>query len=148
MGDMLSLIEKAEKVMDQQQAEKLEKKMRAKGFDLEDLLYQLRQLKKMGALGRLVEMIPGFSKFSAPLPGDEAERRLKRLEAIILSMTPEERRNPPIIDGSRRRRIAQGSGTTPRDVNQLLNQFYQMQKLAKSLSRGKLPKNSLNTLFK
>jgi len=122
--------------------------MRGKGFDLEDLLDQLRQLKKMGALGRLVEMIPGFSKFASALSDDEADKRLKRIEAIIFSMTPEERRNPVIIDGSRRRRIAQGSGTTPREVNQLLNQFHQMQKLTKSLSRGKLPKNSLNTLLK
>jgi len=148
MGDVLSLIEKVEKVVDQQQAEKLEKKMRARGFDIEDLLYQLRQVKKMGALGGLVEMIPGFPKSASLLPDDEAERRLKRLEAIILSMTPEERRNPIILNGSRRRRIAQGSGTTPKDLNQLLNQFYQMQKLTKAMSRGKLPRNMLNTFLK
>jgi signal recognition particle subunit SRP54 len=94
----------------------------------------------MGSLGRLVEMIPGFSKFASNLPDDEGEKQLKKIEAIILSMTYEERRNPAIIDGKRRSRIARGSGTTSKDVNQLLNQFREIQKLTKSMSRGKLPK--------
>ena len=144
MGDVLTLIEQAEKSFDQQQAKKLEKKMRTTGFDLEDLLGQMRQIHKMGSLGRLIEMLPGFSKFAAYLPDDEGEKRLKRVEAIISSMTPEERRNPTIINGSRRRRIARGSGTTPQDVNQLLNQFHQIQKLIKSLGRGKLPGNLIS----
>ena len=117
--------------------------MPATGFDLEDFLSQMRQIHKMGTLGQLVEMIPGFSKVASSLPDGEEEKRLKRVEAIILSMTSEERHNPAIIDGSRRRRIALGSGTTPRDVNQLTNQFYQVQKLTKSLTRGKLPGNKL-----
>ncbi len=143
MGDMLTFIERTEKVFDQQQAKNLERKMRATGFDLEDFLSQMRQIHKMGTLGQLVEMIPGFSKVASSLPDGEEEKRLKRVEAIILSMTSEERHNPAIIDGSRRRRIALGSGTTPRDVNQLTNQFYQVQKLTKSLTRGKLPGNKL-----
>jgi signal recognition particle subunit SRP54 len=135
MGDMLTLIEQAETAFDQQQVENLERKMRTGGFDLEDLLSQMRQIHKMGSLGRLVEMIPGLSKLSSYLPDDEGEKQLKKIEAIILSMTYEERRNPAIIDGRRRSRIARGSGTTPKDVNQLLNQFREIQKLTKSLNQ-------------
>ncbi len=141
MGDMLSLIERAETALDQQQVKNLEEKMRTGGFDLEDLLSQMRQIHKMGSLGRLVEMIPGFSRFASHLPDDEGDKQLKKVEAIILSMTYEERRNAAIIDGKRRSRIARGSGTTSKDVNQVLNQFREIQKLTKSLSRGKLPKN-------
>jgi signal recognition particle subunit SRP54 len=139
MGDMLTLIEQAQTTFDQQQVKNLEGKMRTGDFNLEDLLSQMRQIHKMGPLGRLVEMIPGFSKFASNLPDDEGEKQLRKIEAIILSMTYEERRSPAIIDGKRRSRIARGSGTTSKDVNQLLNQFRQMQKLTKSLSRGKLP---------
>jgi signal recognition particle subunit SRP54 len=146
MGDMLTFIERAETTFDQQQAKNLERKMRTGDFDLEDLLSQMRQIHKMGPLGRLVEMIPGFSKFASSLPDDEGEKQLKKIEAIILSMTYEERRNPAIIDGKRRSRIARGSGTTPKDVNQLLNQFREIQKLSKSLTRGKLPKK-MGTMF-
>jgi len=138
---MLTFIERAETAFDQQQVKKLEEKMRAGALDLEDLLSQMRQIHKMGSLGRLVEMIPGFSKLSSHLPDAEGDEQLKRIEAIILSMTYEERRNPAIIDGRRRSRIARGSGTTPKDVNQLLNQFREIQKLTKSITRGKLPKN-------
>jgi signal recognition particle subunit SRP54 len=146
MGDMLTFIERAETTFDQQQAKNLEGKMRTGDFDLADLLSQMRQIHKMGPLGRLVEMIPGFSKFASSLPDDEGEKQLKKIEAIILSMTYEERRNPAIIDGKRRSRIARGSGTTPKDVNQLLNQFREIQKLSKSLTRGKLPKK-MGTMF-
>lgn len=141
MGDMLTFIERAETAFDEQQVKKLEEKMHAGNFDLEDLLSQMQQIHKMGSLGRLVEMIPGFSKFSSHLPDAEGDKQLRRIEAIILSMTYEERRNPAIIDGRRRSRIARGSGTTPKDVNQLLNQFREIQKLTKSITRGKLPKN-------
>jgi len=144
MGDMLTFIERAETTFDQQQATNLEKKMRTGDFDLEDLLSQMRQIHRMGSLGRLAEMIPGFSKFAPYLPDIEGEKQLKKIEAIILSMTYEERRNPAIIDGKRRSRIARGSGTTSKDVNQLLNQFREMQKLTKSLTRGKLPKKMGN----
>lgn len=139
MGDVLTLIEKAESAFDQQQIKTLEEKMRSGAFDLEDLLGQMRQIHKMGSLGRLVEMIPGFSKLSPHLPDGDGDRQLRKMEAIILSMTDEERRNPAIIDGRRRSRIARGSGTMPKDVNQLLTQFRQVQKLTKSITKGKLP---------
>ncbi|MFQ5826753.1 MAG: signal recognition particle protein [Dehalococcoidia bacterium] len=136
MGDVLTLIERAEQTFDEQRALELEKKLRAARFDLEDFLEQLSQLKKMGPLGQIAEMIPGVSGLMRGLPQGIEEKQLKKVEAIILSMTPEERRNPDIIGGSRRRRIARGSGTTPQDINQLLNQFRQMQKLIKQM-RGK-----------
>ena len=141
MGDMLTLIEKAEKAFDEQHVKELEKKIRAERFNLEDFLWQLRQIKKMGSVSQLAEMLPGFSSFIPHNIGDEEERQLQKIEAIILSMTPEERSNPRIIGGSRRRRIAKGSGTTPQDVNQLLNRFQQVQKVTKLISKGKLPKN-------
>jgi signal recognition particle subunit SRP54 len=146
MGDMLTLIERAEAAVDQQQAKNFERKMRTGGFDLEDLLEQMRQIHKMGSLGRLAEMIPGFSRFAPQLPDIEGEKQLKKIEAIVLSMTQEERHNPTVIDGRRRSRIARGSGTTPKDVNQLLNQFRQIQKLTKSLARGKSP-GRIGTMF-
>ena len=138
MGDVLSLIEKAQAVVDQKRALELEKKLRKAKFDLEDFLEQLQQIKRMGPLSQLAELIPGLPHHKLPLQVDD--KQLKKVEAIVLSMTPEERRNPEIIDGSRRRRIAQGSGTTLQDVNRLLNQFRQMQKLMKQLSTGRLPK--------
>ncbi len=141
MGDVLTLIEKAEKTFDEQHAKELEKKIRTAEFNLEDFLLQLRQIKKMGSLTEFVELLPGFSKLASSIPQGGEEDRMRKIEAIILSMTAEERQNPAIIGGSRRRRIARGSGTTPGDVNQLLNQFYQMQKLAKMASKGRLPKN-------
>jgi len=146
MGDVLTLIEKAEKVFDEQRAKQLEKKMRTAEFNLEDFLWQLHQLKKMGSLTQLVELLPGFSKLASSIPQGGEESQMRKIEAIILSMTPEERRNPAIVNGSRRRRIAQGSGTTTRDINQLLNQFYQMQKLAKMAAQGRLPKNLMGML--
>jgi len=143
MGDVLSVIERVEKTIDQEQAKTWEKKLRTSGYDLQDFLDQIGQIGKMGALGDLVENL-GFSKLAPRLSSDDGEKRLKRIEAIILSMTYEERHNPAIINGSRRRRIARGSGTTPQDVNQLLNQFYEMRKFTKLLTRGKLPKNKMN----
>ncbi len=141
MGDMLTLIEKAEKAFDQQQAKELAKKVKTASFNLEDFLSQLREVRKMGSLAQLAEMLPGFSHLSGRLSGDATEKQLQKVEAIILSMTPEERRNPWMIDGSRRRRIAGGSGTKPHDINQLLNQFRQIQKLMKRGIGGKLPRN-------
>ena len=138
MGDMLTLIEKAESTFDESQAIELEKKIRQQTFDLEDFLAQLQQLKKMGPLSQILEMVPGFSSLKGRLPTEEAgEEQTKKVEALIYSMTPEERRNPQIIGGSRRRRIARGSGARPQDVNQLLNQFRQMQKLMRQMSSGK-----------
>jgi len=139
MGDVLTLIEKAEENFDKQKMEKLEKKMKKASFDLEDFLDQYAQIKKMGSMGQLVGMIPGMSKLKN---AQIDEKQMGKIEAIILSMTPFERHNPDVIDGSRRKRIAAGSGTKPQDVNQLLNQFRQMQKMIKQLSRGRglLPK--------
>ena len=138
MGDMLTLVEKAEASFDEHQAIELEKKMRQATFDLEDFLTQLQQLKQMGPLGQVLEMIPGFSTARAQLPSEElSERQIQKVEALIRSMTPQERRNPEIIGGSRRRRIARGSGSAPQDVNRLLNQFRQMQKLMRQMSSGK-----------
>jgi signal recognition particle subunit SRP54 len=140
MGDVLSLIEKAEEVSDAEQAAELEKKMRKATFTLEDFLQQMRQVRKMGPLQNVLGMMPGMGKTMKQLRQvDMDERELDRLEAIILSMTPAERANPTIIDGSRRKRIAQGSGTTVQAVNQLVKQFGQMRKMMSQLARGKMP---------
>src|SRR5450756_208659 len=141
MGDVLSLIEKAQETYSQEQTQKLEKKLKAGQLDLEDFLQQMQQLKNMGPLSQIMDMIPGLNKIArtpeaaAALDGNQ----MKRVEAIVLSMTPQERRNPQIIGGSRKRRIAKGSGTTAADVNRLLNQFNEMQKLMKSMASGKGP---------
>ena len=138
MGDMLTLIEKAQSTFDEEQAAELEKKLRQATFDLDDFLVQLQQLKSMGPLSQIMEMIPGLSAIKGRLPTDGLdEGHLKKIEALIYSMTAEERRKPDMIGGSRRRRIAKGSGTTPQDVNQLLNQFRQMQKMMRQMTSGK-----------
>jgi signal recognition particle subunit SRP54 len=147
MGDVLTFIEKAEKTLDEKKALELQKKIQKSGFTLEDLLDQLKAIKKMGPIGQIVEMLPGMSKLSSKLPEGAQEAQLKKTEAIIQSMTPQERANPSIIGGSRRRRIARGSGTATHDINQLLNQFSQMQKLIKMGAGGKLPKNMME-MFK
>jgi len=147
MGDVLTFIEKAETAFDQRQAEELRKKVEKASFDLEDFLSQLRTVKNMGPVGQLLDMLPGVSRLAAKLPEGTEEKQLKKVEAMILSMTPGERHNPQIIGGSRRRRIARGSGVQPHDVNQLLNQFHQMQKLMKMGVKGKLPKNLMG-MFK
>ena len=141
MGDILTFVEKAEAALEEDQAKELKKKVQTATFDLEDFLTQLRSIKKMGPISQLVEMLPGMSRLSARLPEGAEEKQLKKVEAIILSMTPDERRYPNIIGGSRRRRIARGSGLKPQDINQLLNQFHQMQKLMKMGAKGKLTPN-------
>ena len=141
MGDILTFVEKAEAALEGEQAKALQKKMQTATFDLEDFLAQLRSIKKMGPISQLMEMLPGMSRLSARLPEGTEEKQLRKVEAIILSMTPDERRYPNIIGGSRRRRIARGSGLKPQDINQLLNQFHQMQKLMKMGAKGKLPSN-------
>lgn len=138
MGDVLTLIEKTQSTVSEEQALELEKKIRQATFDLEDFLGQLQQLKKMGPLNQILDMIPGMASLkqqasAQSLDGDQ----LKKVEAIVYSMTPVERQRPDTIDGSRRRRIANGSGTTPQDVNRLLNQFRQMQKQMKRLTTMK-----------
>ena len=142
MGDVLTLVEKAQQVVDTKRAKELEKKLRRASFDLDDFLEQLQSVKRMGSIGQFMEMIPGFSKLSKNLPqGAFSDGEVSKVEAIIRSMTPQERRSPAIINGSRRRRIALGSGTKPQDINQLLNQFSQAQKMIRQLSRGRGPKN-------
>jgi len=140
MGDVMSLIEKAEQVSDKQQAEDLERKIRRQEFTLEDFLQQMRQVRRMGPLGNVLGMMPGMGKAMKQIrQADLDDRELDRLEAIILSMTPEERARPQLIDGSRRKRIARGSGTTVQAVNQLVKQFGQMRKLMAQLAKGKMP---------
>jgi signal recognition particle subunit SRP54 len=141
MGDVLTFIEKAEKTLDEKKALELQKKVKNATFNLEDFLEQLKAIKKMGPIAQLAEMIPGMGRLANKLPDGAQEAQLKKVEAIVLSMTPQERQNPSIIGGSRRKRIARGSGTGTHDVNQLLNQFQQMQKLMKMGAGGKLPKN-------
>jgi len=145
MGDVVTLVERAQEVVDQKQAEDQAKKLLEARFTLEDFYAQLQQLKKMGPLGDLLKMIPGMGQLAAQLPsGPEAERGMRKVEAIISSMTREERADPSILNGSRRKRIARGSGTTVGDVNQLVKQFEEMRKVMKQLGGmargGRLPK--------
>jgi len=140
MGDVLTLIEKVEKNVDEKKAIELEKKVRNATFDLEDFMEQMKELRKMGPFSQIIEMLPGMSKMSGKLDGQE-DARMKKVEAIIQSMTPEERHKPEVINGSRRRRIAKGSGTTLQDINQFLNQFQQMRKMMKGGFGGKMSRN-------
>ena len=135
MGDVLSLIERAEQAIDQKQAEQLEKKLRANKFDLEDFLEQMKQVKKLGKLSDIIGMIPGLSGANIPKI-DVSEKQTAHVEAIIYSMTVFERRNPNLINGSRRRRIAMGSGRTVQEVNQLLTRFDQARQMMRSLTGG------------
>jgi signal recognition particle subunit SRP54 len=137
MGDVLTLVEKAERQMDERQAAELERKIRKQQFTLDDFLDQMHQIRKMGPLTSLLKMMPGVGSQLGNLKIDD--RDLDRLQAIITSMTPEERRNPGILNGSRRRRIALGSGTNVQAVNQLVKQFGQMQKMMRQLQQGKMP---------
>ena len=140
MGDILTLIEKAQGAVDEKQAAEMEKKFRQASFDLEDFLTQLQSVKKMGSLSSIMDMIPGMGQLSKKMPaGDLDDGRIERIEAIIRSMTREERPRPEILNGSRRRRSSKGSGTTPADVNQLLNQFKQTQKMMKQMSKSRNP---------
>jgi signal recognition particle subunit SRP54 len=138
MGDVMSLIEKAERQFDSDQAADLERKLRRNEFGLDDFLDQLKTIRKMGPLTSVLGMIPGFA--GAQMKGMKVdERELDRVQAIILSMTPEERTRPELIKGSRRLRIARGSGTSVQQVNQLVKQFGQMRKVMKQVGRGKMP---------
>jgi signal recognition particle subunit SRP54 len=137
MGDVLTLIEKAEIEVDEEKSKELERKLRKAEFTLEDMLDQFKQIRKMGSLRSILGMLPGVGK---QLKGmDVDEKAIDRVEAIILSMTPRERQNPGLIDGSRRKRIATGSGTNVQQVNQLLQQHKQMKKMMKQLASGKMP---------
>jgi signal recognition particle subunit SRP54 len=135
MGDVLSLIEKAEEVIDQGDAEKLEAKIRKGGFTLDDFRDQLRMLKRMGPLDKILGMLPGMGSMKELAGQKPDEKQLGRIEAIINSMTPEERKYADILDGSRRKRVAKGSGTTVEDVNRLLKQFIEMQRMLKMVGQ-------------
>ena len=141
MGDVMTLIDKAQEVADEEEAAELERKLRSQTFNLEDFLEQLRKIKKMGSITKLIGMMPGVDrKMLDKIDEADSERRMKRTEAIIQSMTPKERENPKIIAASRKVRIAKGSGTRVQDVNELLKQFEQMNKMMKQFSSGKQAK--------
>jgi signal recognition particle subunit SRP54 len=135
MGDMLTLIEKAERAYDVKQAEALQKKLRRNEFTIEDFRDQIRAVRKMGSMGELMGMIPGMKKLTRGMDLGDAEGELKRIEAIINSMTNQERRNHLILNGNRRRRIAAGSGTSVAEVNRFLKQFEQTKKMMKQMSK-------------
>lgn len=142
MGDVLTLVERAQKQFDKEESDRLQKKMRKNEFDFEDFLSQLRQIQKMGNIKDLISMIPGIGRAVKDIDIDE--NAFRQIEAIILSMTTKERKNPLIIDGSRRKRIADGSGTSIQQVNQLLKQFTEMKKMMKTMNKagalqGKMP---------
>ena len=138
MGDVMSLIEHAERQFDERDALELQRKLRRNEFGLDDFLAQLQTIRKMGPLSNLLGMIPGLG--GAQLRNMKIdEREFDRLQAIILSMTPEERRRPELIKGSRRLRIARGSGTNVQQVSQLIKQFAQMRKVMRQIGRGKMP---------
>jgi signal recognition particle subunit SRP54 len=150
MGDVLSLIEQAKEVFKENQAEELEKKLRSDSFTLEDFQEQLRQVKRLGSFDHLLEMIPGGERLKGMMVNDQPEKEMKRAEAIVSSMTIVERRNPMLINGSRRKRIAKGSGTTVENVNRLLKQFLEAKKMMKAFSgkRTRLPIGGLFKAFK
>ncbi len=141
MGDIMSLIEKTESVYEEEEALRLQTKIMKNDFTLQDFLDQLQKLRRMGPLGKVLGMIPGMSKLQmqTDFNDDDIEKRIKKVEAIINSMTPHERKHPRILKASRKRRIAIGSGVEVRDVNQLLKQFQQMSRLMNQISRGKMP---------
>lgn len=136
MGDVLTLIEKAGENIDRAEAEQMSRKLVKGEFNLEDFLKQLQQIKKMGPLGQLLDMIPGMGKMTQELAPEVTDKQFRQIEAIINSMTPAERRDPRILNGSRKRRVARGSGVTVTEVNDLLNQFRQMQRMMKQLGQG------------
>ncbi len=136
MGDVLSLIEKAQEAIDTKKAQELEKKLLKDTFTLEDFREQLQQIKKMGSIDQILSMIPGMGRLKLPQNLQGSEKELVKVEAIINSMTRQERRSPEVLNGSRRLRIAKGSGTTVQDVNQLLKQYLQMKKMLRQFKKG------------
>ncbi len=135
MGDVLSLIDKVQQNIEQKEAAQIQKAFQKQQFTLEEFKLQLQQIKRMGSVGSLLEMIPGGKKIASQVDTEQAEKEIKRVEAIINSMTLGERRNPAILNGGRRRRIAQGSGTTVTDVNRLMKQFMEMKKMMQRVSK-------------
>jgi signal recognition particle subunit SRP54 len=141
MGDIMSLIEKSESLYEEEEALRLQNKIMKNEFSLQDFLDQLQKIRRMGPLGKVLGMIPGMSKLQmqSDFNDEDIEKRIKKVEAIINSMTPHERRHPRVLKASRKKRIAAGSGVEVRDVNELLKQFQQMSRLMNQLSRGNLP---------
>lgn len=135
MGDMMSLIEKAQSEMDQEEAQRAGQRLVSGEFDLEDFLSQMQQMKRLGPIGKLIEMVPGMNKMAGDVDLSNAEKDMKRIEAIIQSMTTEERRKPKLLKASRKRRIAGGSGTSVQEVNMLLRQFQDMQQMMKTVQK-------------
>lgn len=138
MGDVLTLIEKASSEVSMEDAQKLQDKFKKNQFSLDDFLQQLRSMRKMGSISSLMSMIPGMDKLAAQVNPEDAEREMKRVEAIILSMTPKERSNHELLNSSRRKRIAKGSGTSVEDINKLIKQFEEMRKLMHMMTKGGL----------
>jgi signal recognition particle subunit SRP54 len=147
MGDVLTLIEQAQSEMDMAEAERAGQRLASGEFDLDDFLRQLQQMKKMGPIGKLLEMVPGFNKLAGDIDLSSAEKDLKRIEAMIQSMTPTERHSPRLIKASRKRRIAAGSGTTVQDINVLLKQHREMQEMMKQMQKGGRSRNALSSLL-
>ncbi|NDJ35076.1 MAG: signal recognition particle protein [Chloroflexi bacterium] len=149
MGDVLGLIEAAEQMeIDEEEALEMQRKMREASFTLEDFQKQLRMVKKMGPLSQVMEMIPGAGQALSGISSEDMDRELKRVEAIINSMTPDERRNPKLLNASRRKRIAAGSGTQVRDVNDLMKRFREAQKMIKKLSKSRRLPADMGGLFR
>ncbi len=142
MGDMLTLIEKAELAFDEEEAERLQRKLLKNQFTLEDFLKQLQQVKRMGSIGQILDMLPGIGRLRQQLDinNEDAQQQMKKVEAIIYSMTREERRNPKLLNANRKRRVAAGSGTSVQDINALLKQFREMQRMMKMIGSGHVPK--------
>ena len=138
MGDVLTLIEKAEQAISEEDAKKLAKKLKQNSFDLEDYLDQLSSVKKMGNIGEMMNMIPGLGNKLKGANLNVDEKQIDRVKAIIQSMTPQERSKPEILNASRRKRIAAGSGTTVQDVNKLINQFNQTKEMMRKINSGKM----------
>jgi signal recognition particle subunit SRP54 len=136
MGDVLTLIEKAGENINRDDAERMSRKLVKGEFDLEDFLQQLQQVKKMGPLTQLLEMVPGMGRMTKDMAPEVTDKQFGQIEAIINSMTRNERHDPRLLNGSRKRRVARGSGVTVTEVNDLLNQFRQMQRLMKQLGQG------------
>jgi signal recognition particle subunit SRP54 len=138
MGDVLTLVERAQEHYDEKEAARMAEKLRKNSFTLEDMLNQMEQVRKMGPMGQIMEMIPGMGGVAKEAQAAVDRGDLKRVEAIIRSMTPDERREPTILNAARRRRIARGSGTRLQDVNQLVRQFGELRKMMKQMTGGRL----------
>jgi len=142
MGDVLTLIERAEQEFDEEEARRLQRKMMRNEFTLDDFLKQLQKVKRMGSIGQILDMLPGMGRLRQQLDinNEDAQKQLRKVEAIIYSMTPSERRHPRVLNASRKRRVAAGSGTTVQDINALLKQFHEMQRMMRMIGKGNIPR--------